>query len=97
METLYDLLGALPNDDADSLRAAFRRAAKGAIQTSIRETRTPGSTSAGSCVPTRFSAMSSSEQLTIVPRAIYPVHRGSAPWAERTSASGQSASGKLGH
>jgi curved DNA-binding protein CbpA len=30
METLYDLLGALPNDDADSLRAAFRRAAKGA-------------------------------------------------------------------
>src|ERR1700739_662129 len=30
METLYDLLGALPNDDADSLRAASRRAAKGA-------------------------------------------------------------------
>src|SRR5215470_16859771 len=29
METLYDLLGALPNDDADDLRAAFRRAAKG--------------------------------------------------------------------
>jgi curved DNA-binding protein CbpA len=28
METLYDLLGALPNDDADHLRAAFRRAAK---------------------------------------------------------------------
>src|SRR5882757_9857261 len=28
METLYDLLGALPNDDADELRAAFRRAAK---------------------------------------------------------------------
>ena len=28
METLYDLLGALPNDDADDLRAAFRRAAK---------------------------------------------------------------------
>jgi curved DNA-binding protein CbpA len=28
METLYDLLGALPNDDADSLRAAFRRAVK---------------------------------------------------------------------
>ncbi|MGA2994850.1 DnaJ domain-containing protein [Bradyrhizobium sp.] len=30
METLYDLLGALPNDDADSLRAAFRQAVKGA-------------------------------------------------------------------
>jgi curved DNA-binding protein CbpA len=30
METLYDLLGALPEDDADSLRAAFRRAVKGA-------------------------------------------------------------------
>lgn len=28
METLYDLLGALPDDDADSLRAAFRRAVK---------------------------------------------------------------------
>jgi curved DNA-binding protein CbpA len=29
MESLYDLLGALPNDDADDLRAAFRRATKG--------------------------------------------------------------------
>ena len=28
METLYDLLGALPEDDADSLRAAFRHAVK---------------------------------------------------------------------
>lgn len=28
METLYDLLGALPNDDADDLRAAFRRTVK---------------------------------------------------------------------
>ncbi len=28
METLYDLLAALPNDDADELRAAFRRAVK---------------------------------------------------------------------
>jgi curved DNA-binding protein CbpA len=28
METLYDLLSALPNDDADELRAAFRRAVK---------------------------------------------------------------------
>src|SRR5229473_2448482 len=28
METLYDLLGALPNDDTDELRAAFRRAVK---------------------------------------------------------------------
>jgi curved DNA-binding protein CbpA len=28
METLYDLLSALPNDDADDLRAAFRRAVK---------------------------------------------------------------------
>jgi curved DNA-binding protein CbpA len=28
METLYDLLGALPNDDADDLRTAFRRAVK---------------------------------------------------------------------
>ena len=28
METLYELLGALPNDDADDLRVAFRRAAK---------------------------------------------------------------------
>jgi len=30
METLYDLLGALPHDDAEGLRAAFRRAVKGA-------------------------------------------------------------------
>src|ERR1700749_2494499 len=29
METLYDLLGALPRDDAESLRAPFRRAVKG--------------------------------------------------------------------
>jgi tetratricopeptide (TPR) repeat protein len=29
MKTLYDLLGALPNDDADALRAAFRNAVKG--------------------------------------------------------------------
>ena len=28
MKTLYDLLGALPDDDADRLRAAFRKAAK---------------------------------------------------------------------
>lgn len=28
MKTLYELLGALPDDDADSLRAAFRKAAK---------------------------------------------------------------------
>jgi tetratricopeptide (TPR) repeat protein len=30
METLYDLLGALPRDDAEELRVAFRRAVKGA-------------------------------------------------------------------
>ena len=30
MKTLYDLLEALPDDDADGLRAAFRRAVKGA-------------------------------------------------------------------
>jgi curved DNA-binding protein CbpA len=30
METLYDLLGALPEDGADNLRAAFRSAVKGA-------------------------------------------------------------------
>ncbi|HLG81711.1 MAG TPA: J domain-containing protein [Bradyrhizobium sp.] len=30
METLYDLLGALPRDDAEALRAAFRQAVKGA-------------------------------------------------------------------
>ena len=30
MKTLYDLLGALPNDDAEELRTAFRRAVKGA-------------------------------------------------------------------
>jgi curved DNA-binding protein CbpA len=30
MQTLYDLLEALPNDDAEALRAAFRRAVKGA-------------------------------------------------------------------
>lgn len=29
METLYDLLGALPRDDAEGLRTAFRRAVKG--------------------------------------------------------------------
>jgi curved DNA-binding protein CbpA len=28
METLYDILGALPDDDAESIRAAFRKAAK---------------------------------------------------------------------
>jgi curved DNA-binding protein CbpA len=30
MKTLYDLLGALPDDNADDLRTAFRRAVKGA-------------------------------------------------------------------
>jgi len=30
MDTLYELLGALPQDDADGLRTAFRRAVKGA-------------------------------------------------------------------
>src|ERR1700731_2510508 len=30
MNTLYDLLGALPHDNAEALRAAFRRAVKGA-------------------------------------------------------------------
>jgi curved DNA-binding protein CbpA len=30
METLYNLLGALPDDNAEELRTAFRRAAKGA-------------------------------------------------------------------
>jgi DnaJ domain len=30
MDTLYDLLGALPNDDAEGLRSAFRKAVKGA-------------------------------------------------------------------
>jgi curved DNA-binding protein CbpA len=30
MKTLYDLLGALPSDDAEDLRAAFRKAVKGA-------------------------------------------------------------------
>jgi curved DNA-binding protein CbpA len=30
METLYDLLGALPRDEAEDLRVAFRRAVKGA-------------------------------------------------------------------
>jgi curved DNA-binding protein CbpA len=30
MTTLYDLLGALPHDDAEALRTAFRRAVKGA-------------------------------------------------------------------
>jgi tetratricopeptide (TPR) repeat protein len=29
METLYDMLGALPRDDAEELRVAFRRAVKG--------------------------------------------------------------------
>jgi len=28
MKTLYDLLGALPDDDAESIRAAFRKAAQ---------------------------------------------------------------------
>jgi curved DNA-binding protein CbpA len=30
MKTLYDLLGALPGDDAEALRTAFRKAVKGA-------------------------------------------------------------------
>ena len=30
MDTLYELLGALPHDDAESLRVAFRKAVKGA-------------------------------------------------------------------
>jgi curved DNA-binding protein CbpA len=29
MDTLYDLLGALPRDDSEELRGAFRRAVKG--------------------------------------------------------------------
>src|ERR1035437_3345607 len=30
MKTLYDVLGALPSDDAEGLRTAFRKAVKGA-------------------------------------------------------------------
>src|SRR5438105_2035747 len=30
MKTLYELLGALPNDDAEELRTAFRKAVKSA-------------------------------------------------------------------
>jgi len=29
MKTLYDLLGALPHDDAEGLKTAFRQAVKG--------------------------------------------------------------------
>jgi hypothetical protein len=50
METLYDLLGALPNDDVDDLRAAFRRAVKRPIPMLIRKTRTPVLNSAGAKV-----------------------------------------------
>ena len=35
MKTLYDLLGALPSDDAEGLRTAFRKAVKGAHPISI--------------------------------------------------------------
>jgi curved DNA-binding protein CbpA len=35
MGTLYDLLGALPSDDAEGLRIAFRKAAKATHPTSI--------------------------------------------------------------
>ena len=42
METLYDLLGALPNDGADDLRAAFRRAVKRAHPDVNREDQDAG-------------------------------------------------------
>ena len=42
METLYDLLGALPNDGADDLRAAFRRAVKRAHPDVNREDQEAG-------------------------------------------------------
>jgi DnaJ-class molecular chaperone len=42
MQTLYDLLGALPKDGADDLRAAFRRAAKRAHPDVNREDRHAG-------------------------------------------------------
>ena len=41
MKTLYDLLGALPKDDAEELRTAFRKAAKGCIPICIRAIPTP--------------------------------------------------------
>ena len=42
METLYDLLSALPNDGADDLRAAFRRAVKRAHPDVNREDQDAG-------------------------------------------------------
>ena len=66
METLYDLLGALPNDDADELRAASVARSSESILTSIRKTWMPDLNSAESCVPTRFSAMPSSVPLMII-------------------------------
>ena len=63
MGTLYDLLGALPDDDAEGLRIAFRRAAKSApIPTPIRTIRTPRCVSGSSFARRQSSAMPSSAE-----------------------------------
>ena len=63
METLYDLLGALPNDDAG---LHFVARSSRLTPTSIRQTRMPDLNYAGSSTPTRFSAMSTSVRLMII-------------------------------
>jgi len=39
MKTLYDLLGALPHDDAEGLRSAFAKPSRAPTQTSDLATR----------------------------------------------------------
>ena len=62
LQTLYELLGALADDDADRLRAAFRKAAKATIPTTIPAIPMLRRGSGGSSAPMPFSVTSGSER-----------------------------------
>jgi hypothetical protein len=62
-KTLYDLLGASPDDDAERLKEAFHKASGRTTLMSIRMTRTPRSDSAASFAPMQFCATHTSGRL----------------------------------
>jgi hypothetical protein len=65
MDTLYDLLGALPRDNAEDLRAAFRRA-KVLTPTLDLAIRTLRSNSGRSSAPTKSLSTRNNARLTTI-------------------------------
>src|SRR3974390_2653690 len=87
METLYDLLGALPNDNAEDLRTAFRRAVKG-----THPDLNPGDPDAG----LKFRQLVRASEILAdgEQRAAYD-HLLELAWAEQTQAEQHARAGKI--